>query len=70
MRHRLPARAPKESCRLMDAAAKGLASRISSSAAERAVGPSLFRWNNDAITKKVSITKARSTEGLPPVRSA
>ena len=55
---------------LMDAAAKGFASRMRNSAAKRAVGGSLSLRSNGASSKKLSITQARITEGLPPVKRA
>ena len=41
--HSSPAMAPKDSCRLMEAAAKGFASRIKNRAADSVVGGSLSR---------------------------
>ena len=62
--------AVKDSCRLMDAAAKGFASKIRNRAASRAVGPSLSRRQTGAASRKASMTQERRTEGLPPVRAA
>ena len=47
--HKSPAMAPKESCKLIDAAAKGLTSKIQKSADVSAVGPSLSRPNKGAV---------------------
>ena len=60
--------APKDSCRLMEAAAKGLASKIRNRAADRVVGGSLSRWNSGAASTNSTMMQARTTEGLAPVR--
>ena len=62
--------AAKDSCSPTEAAAKGFASRIKHSADSRDVGPSLSRRARTASRGRDSITQARSTEGLPPVRAA
>ena len=69
-KNRMPATAAKESCKLIDAAAKGSASKIKNSATASEVGLSLSLRSSGAATSSVSITQARSTEGLPPVRTA
>ena len=70
VRNRMPAMAAKDNCKLMDAAAKGFASKIKNKAASKAVGPSLSRRNSGAASRNASMTQARRTEGLPPVRAA
>ena len=67
---RMPAMAAKDSCKLTEAAAKGFASRIKNRAASRDVGPSLSRRARMASRGRDSMTQARSTEGLPSVRTA
>ena len=68
--HKRPATAAKDICRLTDAAAKGLTSRIRNSAAARAVGGSPSRSNSGAAIRNASMTQARTTEGLAPVSRA
>ena len=70
VRNRMPAMAAKDNCKLMDAAAKGFASKIRNRAENSAVGPSLSRRKIGAASRKASMTQERRTEGLPPVRAA
>ena len=65
-----PSVAPNESCKLREAAAKGLLNKIQKSAVAKAVGASLFRRKIGAISKNISITQARTIDGLAPVKSA
>ena len=62
----MPKVAAKLSCRLTEAAAKGLQNRITSSAAPRLVRGSLSRLKRGAISKKICMTTARTTEGVIP----
>ena len=68
--HSSPVTAPKDSWRLTDFAAKGLAARIRNSAVSSAVGGSLSRRNRGAAVSRLSMTQARTTEGDAPVSSA
>ena len=62
----MPSVAEKLSCRLTLAAAKGLTSRITSSAAARLVSGSLFRRNSGAASRNICMMHARTTEGDSP----
>ena len=65
-----PATEAKDSCRLTDATAKGLCSRIASRAADRDVGPSPSRPARGASSMHPAITQERTTEGVAPTISA
>ena len=62
----MPKVAAKLSCRLMDAAAKGLPSRITSSAVPRLVSGSLPRRTSGASSTKPCMTQERTTDGVMP----
>ena len=62
----IPSVAEKLSCKLTLAAAKGLHSRITSSAAAKLVRGSLPRRNSGAISRNICMMQARTTEGLMP----
>ena len=61
-----PATAAKDSCKLTDATAKGLSSRITSSAPDRAVGVSPSRPASGASRTNPTITQERTTDGVHP----
>ena len=63
---RIESVAEKLSCKLTLAAAKGLHSRITSSAAAKLVRGSLPRRNSGAISRNICMMQARTTEGLMP----
>jgi len=65
-KHTSPSVAAKLSCKLTPAAAKGSASRITSSAADRLVSPSLSRRSSGAASRNICMMQARTTEGVRP----
>ena len=62
----MPSAAAKLSCKLTLPAAKGFSRRITASAADREVSPSLLRRNSGAISKKICMMQARTTDGDSP----
>ena len=62
----MPSAAAKLSCRLTLPAAKGFSSRMTASAAARAVRPSLPRRNRGAVSRKICMMQARTTDGDRP----
>ena len=62
----MPKVAAKLSCRLMDAAAKGLHSNITSNAVPRLVSGSLSRLKSGASSRQICMTQARTTDGVSP----
>ena len=62
----MPSAAAKLNCRLTLPAEKGLASRMTPSAAARAVRPSLLRLNSGAVSRNICMMQARTTDGDRP----
>ena len=62
----MPMVAEKLSCKLMLAAAKGFASRMTARAAARLVSGSLPRLKSGAASRNICMMQARTTEGDSP----